>query len=76
MYTNTSNPKAIAGFLFLTFATTAIVILTPQILENSGRILRSGKEKLEDVIRNGKKEYVICQQVNGRIFDTGKRIWR
>ena len=44
MYTNTSNVKAIAGLIFVTFATTAVVLYTPQIVEGIVTLTKRGKE--------------------------------
>ena len=87
-YTNTGNPKAIAGLLFVTFATTAIMLYTPEIVQGivtltkTGKVktealLRKTKEKGEVIMHKGKKPYAVCERgYDGRIVDTGEKIWR
>lgn len=77
MYTNTSNAKAIAGLLFVTFASSVIVLYTPQIVEGMKSLAIKGKDKAEELMHHGKKQYSVCHRLyNGKIIDTGERVWR
>jgi hypothetical protein len=87
-YTNTGSPKAIAGLLFVTFAMAAIMLYTPEIVQGIVTLTKTGKVKTEALLRDvkkkgegllhkGEKSYAVCERTyDGRIFDTGKRIWR
>ncbi len=77
MYTNTSSAKAIAGLLIVTFATTAVALYTPQICQGIAALAKAGKNKVEAVAHRGKKQYaVVARTYDGRMFDTGDRIWK
>lgn len=75
MYTNTSNAKAIAGLIFVTFATTAVVLYTPQICEGIIKLAKKGKEKAEVLINGQKAVPVVEQKVDGYVYTDGKRFW-
>jgi hypothetical protein len=77
MYTNTSNAKAIVGLLIVTFATTAVALYTPQICQGIVALTKTGKDKVEQLAHRGKKQYAVAARTyDGRIFDTGDRIWK
>lgn len=75
MYTNTSNAQAIAGLIFVTFATTAVALYTPQICEGIVKLVRKGKEKAEVLINGQKPVPVVVRKVDGYVYTDGKKVW-
>lgn len=75
MYTNTSNVKAIAGLIFVTFATTTVMLYTPQICEGIVKLAKMGKEKAEVLIHGQKRVPVIERRVDGYVYTDGKKFW-
>jgi len=77
MYTNTSSVKAIAGLLFVTFATGVVALYTPEIVDGIIKLAKTGREKAEQMLHKGKQQYAVAfRSYDGTIRDTGKRIWR
>lgn len=77
IYTNTSKPSAIAGLLILTVGMAYAQSHATEIVEGSVNILKDSKQKIESKLRKGKKQYVVAQMdFDGKLYDTGKRIWK
>lgn len=77
LYTNTGKVRSVIGLLVVTFATTAVSLYTPQIVEFIVKSTKTGKEKASEVLHKGKHQYAVAERLyDGTIRDTGKRVWR
>jgi hypothetical protein len=77
VYTNTSKPTAVAGLLILTVGLAYAQSHSTEIVEGTLGLAKQGIGKVEELMHKGKKQYSVCEQTyDGRIRDTGKRIWR
>jgi hypothetical protein len=77
LYTNTSNPKAIAGLLLVTVAVAYCQSHADQIVDGAVSIVKDCPRKAEQLLHYGKRKYHVCKQdFDGNVVDTGKVVWK
>lgn len=76
LYTNTSNVKGIIGLVVLTVLTSYASTHATEIVDNTVKICKNGIETANEVIHRGKRQVAVIERhYDGRLHDTGKRIW-
>lgn len=76
-YTNTSNAKAVIGLVVTTVLLSYATTHSTEIVNGTISLAKKGIEKAEELLHKGKKQYAVCARTfDGRVYDTGKRIWK
>lgn len=77
MYTNTSNWKAIVGLIVVTVAVSYVSANSTQIVNGAIALAKDGVEFAKAKIHSNKKQYIVCaKDIDGKVYDTGQRIWK
>jgi hypothetical protein len=76
LYTNTSNVKAIAGLLLTTVLVTYCATNSEKIVDGAISLAKTGVRKANEFLHNGKKQYAVLVRENGKLVDSGVRVWR
>lgn len=77
LYTNTSSPKAIAGLLLITLATAYVKENATEIVDGTIAKTKDARRSVESKLRGDKQRYsVLRQDSDGKLYDTGKKVWK
>lgn len=77
LYTNTSNLKGVIGLVATTILVSYAQAKATQIVDGGISLTKGLAGKLQQLRHGGKQEYVICSRdFDGKLYDTGKRIWK
>jgi len=81
IYTNTSKPTAIAGLLVLTVGLAYCQSHSTEIVEGTAKVVKEFaqgfKRGVENRVHSGKQQYYVCgMDIDGNMYDTGRRIWK
>ena len=77
LYVNTGKVGHVVGLIVVTCLTSYVTTNSTKIVEGTVAAAKNGLEKANEILHHGKKQYSVCERTfDGRIIDTGKRIWR
>jgi hypothetical protein len=77
LYTNTGKIGSVMGLLVTTVLVTYVSTHSTEIVDGALSLTRKGLEKVEGLVRGKKLLYRVCKQdIDGKLYDTGKRVWK
>jgi hypothetical protein len=77
LYTNTSKVGAVIGLVVTTVAVTYASQHSTEIVNGTLSLAKKGIDKANSMLHKGKKQYSVCTRMaDGRIVDTGERLWK
>ena len=77
LYVNTSKLSAVLGFIAITVATTYASTHADQIVNGVVNSVKDGAACVNAKLHQNKQQYILCaRDADGKIYDTGKRIWK
>lgn len=77
MYTNTGKIGSVIGLVVTTCLLSYVSVNSTKIVDGTIAAAKKGLDKANEVLHGNKKQYAVCERTfDGRIYDTGKRIWK
>ena len=77
LYTNTSNMKGLIGLLVISVLVSYATANSTKIVDGAVSLTKTSVEKVKALCHKDKKQYAVCgRDVDGGLYDTGRRIWQ
>jgi hypothetical protein len=77
LYTNTSKFSGVAGLVVTTVLLNYAAQHSTEIVDSSVLLARKAVRKVQEALHGGKQQYsILNRDFDGKLYDTGKKIWR
>lgn len=77
LYTNTSKFSGVAGLVITTVLLNYAAQNSTEIVNNAVLLAKKAARKAEQIMHGGKQQYsILSRDFDGKLYDTGKKIWR
>jgi hypothetical protein len=77
LYTNTSKFTGVAGLVVTTVLLNYAALHSTEIVDNTVLLAKKAVRKAEQILHGGKQKYsVLNRDFDGKLYDTGKTVWK